>query len=79
MGLSTMEIEKAYYERLKSLTKLSLGGHVEDNILTRITSNQFREEMPEYIKKSDIFELPDVDGTKLIALAQKLLNKRETG
>ena len=67
----------AYFERLKALTRLSLGGQVEEHILTRITSNQFREGMPDYIKKSDIFELTDVDGVKLIALAQKLLNKRE--
>ena len=73
---------KAYYERLKTLTKLSFGNDVNiinEQVLNHQVSMHFRAGMPKWIKTSEHFErLLDAEGSQLILLAQRLHNMRET-
>ena len=69
-----------YYLRLKALTKLSLGSEsskLSVAALDRLTTEHFRQGMPNYIKNSEAFDLSEAEGAKLWSLAQKLRNKKE--
>ena len=69
-----------YYDKLRTLARLSLGKEAEktsNTAIESITTSHFVEGIPKWIRSSDAFMLSDAQGPSLVSLAQRIMNKRE--
>ena len=72
---------QAFYDRLTTLARLSLGDesrNTSKEALEIISDQYFRDSLPSWVKKEPIFSTSEQSGTQLVALATRLIsNKKE--